>query len=178
MALDSSNKISFAPSADEMQALLAALQGLMDKLEPLLVDLNVEERHGLPKMGTRTVEFVGKALEYARDNPEFWPAYFDVDEFARDLAAIDKLRALQRPLNHLADMVDDSLLLSGSEAYAAALSFYLSIKAAAKRGLTGAALIADDLGTQFAGRGPRGDAARAPARALALPGKTPPSAAA
>jgi hypothetical protein len=163
MATDQSNRISLNIPAADMQDILAGLQAMLEKLRPHLVDLNVEERHALPKMGTRTVDFVGKALQYARDNPEFTPAFFDVDEFARDFAAVDTLRSLQRPLSQLADMVDDSLLLSGSEAYGSALSYYQSIKTAAKRGLPGAALIADDLGTQFQGRGPR--AIGAPARA-------------
>jgi hypothetical protein len=182
MTAAQTNQISFNPSVDDMQAFLAALQVLLDRLAPLLVDLNAEERHGLSKMGTRTVEFVGKTLQYARESPQFNPAFFDVDEFERDFAAIDKLRTLQRPIRHLADMLDDSMLLSGSEAYGAALSYYQSIKVASKRGLPGAALIAEDLGAQFVNRGPRPAAppapVPAPAPAPAAAGPTQPSAAA
>jgi hypothetical protein len=163
MAMDSGNQISLNIPEADMQAILAAQQVLLEKLRPHLVDLDAEGRQALPKMGTRTVEFVGKALHYARENPEFQPAFFDIEEFARDLTAVDTLRALQRPMSQIADMVDDSLLLSGSEAYASALSYYKSIKAAAKRGLPGAALIAEDLGTQFVGRGRPAAAAPAPA---------------
>jgi len=76
----------------------------------------------------------------------------DVYEFGRDLAAVDALRALQQPLSQIADTVDDNLLLSGSEAYAAALAYYQSVKAAAKLGQPGAAVIADDLSGRFPGR--------------------------
>ena len=60
--------------------------------------------------------------------------------------------ACNRALSRIADRVDDSLLLSGSQAYAAALAYYQSVKAAAKLGQPGAAVIADDLSERFPGR--------------------------
>jgi hypothetical protein len=159
MSMSLSNRISFAMPEEDMQAVLAALAVLQQKLVPNLIDLGVDDRRALPKMGAKSVDFVGKALKYARDNPELKPGFVDLDEFERDLSAVDALRALQRPLNKLADMVDDSVVLSGSEAYAAALSFYQATKNAARRGHPGAALIADDLAAQFLGRGGKGAAA-------------------
>jgi hypothetical protein len=165
MTLASGNRISFAPTEEKKQAIHAAIRLLQETLKPLLVDLSVDERRALPKMGSKTVEFVGKALNYARESPQFNPSFVDVDEFARDLAAVQELLALQRPLSMLADMVEDSVMLSGSEAYAAALSYYRAVKAAALLGQPGATLIAEDLGLQFANRGPKpGGAAGAPSR--------------
>jgi hypothetical protein len=158
MAIVLSNRISVAIPEEDLQAIVAALGVLQQKLVPHLVDLGAEDRRALPKMGAKSVDFVDKALKYARDNPELLPGFVDVDEFARDLGAVDALRGLQRPLNQIADMVDDSVVLSGSEAYAAALSFYQAAKIAARRGHPGAAVIADDLSAQFLGRGGKGAA--------------------
>jgi hypothetical protein len=150
-----SNRISLDIPADDMLAIQSALKTLQDKLQPHLVDLGPDERRKLPKMGAKTVDFVSKTLSYASTNPQLRPAFVDIDEFSRDLSAVGTLRALQQPLNQLADMVDDSLLLSGSEAYAAALACYQSIKSAARLNMPGAATIASDLAERFASQGPK-----------------------
>ena len=46
-----------------------------------------------------------------------------------------------------------SLLQAGSEAYSAARTYYLSVKAAAKLNVIGAATIVDDLSRSFPARG-------------------------
>jgi hypothetical protein len=137
----------------EAQAVRDAVKVLQDTLIPHLIDIGPEDRRALPKMGDKTVAFVEKALEYAREHPDMRPSFVDIDEFARDLAAVETLLALQRPLLQVIDMVEDSLLLAGSEAYSAALAFYESVKAFAKRNVAGAATIADDLARSLPARG-------------------------
>lgn len=147
-----SNRISLDIPAADMQEILAAVKTLQTKLLPHLVDLDADDRRVLPKMGAKTIDFVSRTLVSIQANPEFKPAFVDADEFARDLAAVSTLRVIQQPLSQLADMVDDSMMLSGSEAYAAALACYQSVKAAAKMSQPGAALIAADLSERFSGR--------------------------
>jgi hypothetical protein len=150
-----SNRISLQIPDEDVQAVRAAIQVLQERLVPHLIDLDAEERKVLPKMGTKTVEFVDKAFHYAEANPQLKPAFIDLMEFGRDLDAVNLLLSLQRPLAQVADMVDDSLMLAGSEAYAAALTFYQATKAAAKLNIPAAGTIADDLSQQFASRGLR-----------------------
>ena len=50
------------------------------------------------------------------------------------------------------DRLDDTMTLSGSEAYGAVLTFYNYIKGAAKSNVPGAQTIFDDLSTRFPGR--------------------------
>jgi hypothetical protein len=147
-----SNRISLDIAAEDMQVIEGALQALLNKLKPHLVPISAGDRRTLPRMGAKTIDFVTKALGYAHSNPEFKPAFVDTDEFSRDLSAVGTLRTLAQPLRQLADLVDDSLVLSGSEAYAAALAFYNTVKAGAKLGLPGAQTIADDLAARFPGR--------------------------
>jgi hypothetical protein len=147
-----SNRISLNIPAADLQAIMAAVKTLQDKLLPHLVDLDADDRHALPKMGAKTIDFVTRTLGAVQAHPEFKPAFVDADEFARDLAAVGALRAIQQPLDQIADMVDDSLMLSGSEAYAAALACYQSIKSAARLGQPGAAMLAADLSARFSGR--------------------------
>jgi hypothetical protein len=146
----------------DIQAVRDAVKVLQDKLVPHLIDLGPEERRALPKMGDRTVAFVGKALVYAREHPGMCPSFLDIDEFGRGLASVEMLLGLQRPLDQVVDMVEDSLLMAGSESLSAALAFYESAKAFAKRNVAGAATIADDLASSFPARGsksgaPKGD---------------------
>ena len=155
---DISNRISLNIPEADIEKIQAAVKVLQDLLEPHLVDLGPDERRVLPKMGDKTVSFVDKALEYARTNPELCPPFVNVEEFERDMAAVDLLLKLQRPLAQIADLVDDSLLLAGSEAYSAALACYHTIKGAARLNVAGAGTIAEDLGRQFTLRSGRGGA--------------------
>jgi hypothetical protein len=156
-----SNRISFALTADELQAVRGAIKVLQDTLVPRLVALGPQDRRELPKMGDRTVSFVLKTMDHVKRNPSLRPAYLDLADFAEDMAAVDVLQSLQRPLTQISSLVDDSLTLAGSEAYTAALVCYQAIKGAAKMKLPGAEAVAEDLAQQFAGRGAR--AATAPA---------------
>jgi hypothetical protein len=150
-----SNRISFALSDEELQTVRGAIKVLQDTLVPKLVALGPQDRRELPKMGDRTATFVLKTMDHVNRNPSLRPAYLDLAEFAADMAAVDVLQSLQRPLTQISSMVDDSLTLSGSEAYTAALACYHAIKGAAKMKLPGAEAVAEDLGQQFAGRGVR-----------------------
>jgi hypothetical protein len=140
-----SNRISLNLPDDQKRAVAGTLEALHDLLLPHLVDLGAAERHQLAKMGPMTVDFVASALEYARANPQYVPPYVDLDEFARDLAAVTWLHQVHASLEQVRDMVDDSMLLSGSEAYGAAQACFKSFKAAAQLGLPGADLIAKAL---------------------------------
>lgn len=158
------NRISLDIPDEDMQVIRSSVQALQEKLLPHLVDLNVGDRRKLPKMGAKTVDFVSKTLSYTRANTQMVPGFVDADEFNRDLAAVGILRELQQPLKQLADMVDDSLLLSGSEAYAAALACYHGFRLAAKMNMPGAETIYVDLSERFPGRPTK--AAAAAARAV------------
>ena len=146
------NRIAFQISDADLQAVQAALQTLQAKLVPLLINLGPDDRRQLPKMGPKTVDFVSRTLSYTRGNPQFQPSFVDIDDFTIDLAAVAQLRELMQPLAQITDMVEDTLLLSGSEALTAALSCYQAFKGAAKANAPGAATIAADLATRFPGR--------------------------
>jgi hypothetical protein len=155
------SRISLDLPAADVQDIQAALKVLQDKLLPHLIDLGPEARRELPKMGDKTVAFVGKALDYARANPQLRPAYLDLTEFEKDWTAVELLASVQRPLSQVMDIVDDSLLLAGSEAYGAALLYYQSVKSAARAQVPAAATIAEDLAQRFPGRSARQNAPEA-----------------
>ena len=59
---------------------------------PFLVDLPIDERIRMSKLSRKFLDFVQRALLYARTNPRFVPVYLSVEEFARSVAVIYKIK--------------------------------------------------------------------------------------
>ena len=119
---------------------------------PFLIDLTTDERRGLSKMGDKSSAFVTKALEVATQNPDFLPRSFSVEEMRKDVELMQMLQPILMVINQLQDLVEDTYMQVGSEAYTAALNVYTY----AKNSPSGTALegVAEDLGRRFA-RKPR-----------------------
>ncbi|HMS39966.1 MAG TPA: hypothetical protein PKE69_07065 [Pyrinomonadaceae bacterium] len=115
---------------------------------PFLIDLTIEDRQSLPKMGDKSRAFVSQALALAEQNDEFLPRSFDVTEMRRDVDLTTQLLPILTALAQLVELVEDTYLLAGSDAYSAALIVYSS----AKRNGQGEALdnLLDALGQRFA----------------------------
>jgi len=141
------NRVSGALSQADRDAVLGAISTIKEKL-PFLIDLTPEERKYLPKMGDKSQAFVRKALEVAQQNQDFLPRSFDVDEMRRDVELFEALYPALLAINQLQELLDDTVLEVGSEAYAAALVVYNGAKSAGKgAGLDGAL---DEMGKRFA----------------------------
>lgn len=130
----SGSLISAELSAENQQAVLDALAAAREKL-PFLVPLSPEDRKSLPKMGDKGRVFVAKALEIAKQNPDILVRSFDVDEFERDLALVDALSPVLLAVQSFHEMIDDTMLAVGSDAYLSALEVYNAAKRAKAPGL-------------------------------------------
>jgi hypothetical protein len=130
----------------EMQGHVSALQTLLTEF---LVALTPLERQKLAKANDKTMPFVDKSFEYAKTNPEFVPGYLDMKEFETDMTATSDLKTLLNPLSQLNRGLEDTVMLSSSEAYQSALTYYNNVKQAAKMSVPNAKNIADDLGKRF-----------------------------
>jgi hypothetical protein len=141
------NKVSARFSPADREAVMQAISTIRQKL-PFLIDLSTEERKALPKLGDKSRAFVSKALEIAAQNPDFLPRSFDLDEMRRDIELFEALYPILLSLTQLQELVDDTSVAVGSEAYAAGLMVYNYAKASGK----GAGLdsMVDDLGRRFA----------------------------
>jgi hypothetical protein len=103
----------------------------------------------MPNMGDKTIAFVGKTLIHMEQNPQFVPPYVNVEECRKDVEGANILRKLKNPLDQISEMISDSMIQCGSEAYIASLAFYNSVKAAAKSNVPGADTIYSDLKKRF-----------------------------
>ena len=148
--MSNENKISIIVSVQTIQDALQAINTLKGQLTGL-VTLTPDERRTYLKMGDKSLAFVQKAQEYAGLHPELVPSFVDVAEMKKDIDAVMALQTIYRALNEIHSALDDSILLAGSEAFMAALTFYNAAKSAAKSNVQGAKAIADDLGARFPG---------------------------
>ena len=135
------------PTTDRIDAALTAAQTTAiaakltetQALMPFLVDLTLEERQSLPKMGDKSRAFVTRCFELASQDDSFLPRNLDVAAFGKDLSLANALEPIRARLAKLLELIEDTQILAGSEAYLAALETYH----AAKRSGKGAGL--DDL---------------------------------
>ena len=114
--------------------------------------LKIEERHELPKMGPKTIGFVKKAYDFARQPPKLVPQYLDMDVYGTDCEDAHGLWTLVNSIWQVEQNAADTEMAAGSEAYQASLLFYNSVKAAAAQNIPGAKAVYQELRTRF----PRG----------------------
>lgn len=143
------NRISLHISDDDLLEITNAVQILQSKLRPYLINLSGEERMSLAKMGDRNIAFIEKCKEYIEQNPELTPNYISFEEMQVDLDAVEILRKLNNPVAQISAAINDTMMLSGSEAYMAALAYYYHVKGAARMKMPGAQTIYDELKKQF-----------------------------
>ncbi|MDR1505365.1 MAG: hypothetical protein LBT43_23205 [Prevotella sp.] len=133
--------------------ILERVQRLIDEannlLAPYIYSLTPKERHEILKMGNRSVGFVKKVFDYARHYPQFCPSYLDLDAFEIDVKDATGLRVVNISAHQLADNIDDTSMIAGSEALQAALIFYSAVKTAAEQDIPGAKEIYNDLKAHF-----------------------------
>ena len=107
------------------------------------------EIKSLSKLGDIRIPFVEKVAQYAVSNPEFLPPFADVPEFTTDFKAFTDLREMVRPLRQIIDNLENSMTVSGSEAWDFARNYYKTVQFQARMGVPGAQTILDDLRILF-----------------------------
>ena len=143
------NLVSITISKENKAKIDAAVAELNKTLKPLLITLTPDQRREIPKMSDGTTPFVEKTLDYAKSNAEFAPPYMDIPELEVDLKAVEDLQSVYRPLLQLMQQLDDSIMLSGSEAYIASLAYYNSVKMGSRMNVPNAKAIYADLKKRF-----------------------------
>jgi len=120
------------------------LQAVGDSL-PFMLELTKEERIGISKLGRKRIDFMERALRYAKANPQFVPSYLDVAAFEQDVTLRSQLYLIHDLTQKMNKKMKDTLLVLEAEAYEASRVFYASVKTAAQKGEDGAEILAKDL---------------------------------
>ncbi|MDR2554696.1 MAG: hypothetical protein LBC64_04635 [Fibromonadaceae bacterium] len=80
------NKHSQSIPAATLELAKTKIEEVAELLKPYLIALTPDEKHEIPKMGPKTLNFVEKSHEYAHENPSLVPNYLQMDEFDIDFA--------------------------------------------------------------------------------------------
>jgi hypothetical protein len=143
------NIVSIQVSSEQLQQVQSALLTIQEAFGGQLIVLRPDERRELPKINERNLPFVEKVMEYCVSTPQFAPPYLNIAELKIDLAAVKNLTSILRSFEQLYLMLSDTVMLSGSEAYVAALTYYHAVKQAAKVHVPGAEAVYNDLSVRF-----------------------------
>lgn len=143
------NVVSVQLTTKEIEDSVKNLKTIQTRLQGRLIALQPNERRELPKMSDKTLPFVEKVTEYADSRPEFVPFYLSIEEMKIDFKAVNDLKQILRETEQLCQTLSDTITLSGSEAYTAALAYYNSVKQAARANVPHAAPIYEDLRKRF-----------------------------
>ena len=143
------NQVSAALTDANVTSILAALTTI-EGLLPFLIsraagDVNV-------MLGEKSVAFDKKCAGYMTSNPEFIPGYVNPAEVLKDRALRDQFSQFLPRLNLLAAKAQDTYDVVGNEMMMADLAYYGNTSDAAKRGITSAGDIHNDLATRYPGR--------------------------
>jgi hypothetical protein len=151
--MDNSISITIPPS--DLQIVKDALATIQTTLEPYLIALTPEDRRKLLKMGDGSEPFVAKVMDYAVSDPQFLPPYVQFAEMKKDWEAVTGLLPIFRTVQQLENNLSDTVMLTGSETFDASLSYYNSVKMAAKMNVPNAKTIYEDLSKRFEAQGKR-----------------------
>lgn len=144
------NRISAEVTAANKTAILTKITEIKALL-PFLINLTKDERMTLPKLGGSSLQFDEQCASYMASAPNLVPPFLTVAEVDKDRALRLVLADIWREVNKLCEAVDDTLLVVGSEIWLADLSFYQTVRQAARRNVVGADSIYDDLRERFPG---------------------------
>ncbi|NJN89324.1 MAG: hypothetical protein HC878_02395 [Leptolyngbyaceae cyanobacterium SL_5_14] len=132
--------------SDADQASIEAALGTIREKLAFSVTMTPEERRKLAKLGDKTRAFVQKSAEFAARHPDYLPRRFDLDAMQEDIDLFMALYPIWVELHDLQELVYNTYLLAGSEAYAAAREVYNSAKATGKGEIDGSL---NEMGRRF-----------------------------
>jgi len=143
-----SNYISAEISSEKVSETLGLLTSVKNNM-PFLIKLENVSKKGMVSLDDSRTPFVAKCLQYALKEDKIVPPYVDLEELSSDIILFTNLQNIAREVNRLADMLNDTRIAAGTDAYVAALSIYNSAKQAAKMNVPGTQAIVDDLKKAF-----------------------------
>lgn len=125
------SNLSFAITAAQKAAIKTAADTIRTNLS-FLINLSLEERKSLRKIGSKRLGYVKDVLDGSKANPSSIPSAINMAEFDKDVqgyADMSEIAALLRPLF---EAIEDTTIAVGSEATRTADQCYKNLKANAK----------------------------------------------
>ena len=148
-----SNRVSASLSVAAINNIKTALSTIKTNL-PFAVGLTDDERITLPKINEANRLFVSDAINAVSNNAGMLPAYFTPTEMKLDYDLYVALDELVLLCTQTTELMRDTQMLAGSEAFVGALTAYRLIGAAAKAGVPGADAVYASMEERFKNQGP------------------------
>lgn len=139
--------VSAVITAEDLQKVITHVQQA-ESLLPFLISLSNEERVALPKLGPKSVDFVGDSNETLKAFPNIMPPTFDREEFSKDSDLVKALITIKMNVDAFQQKLDDTLMEVGSEAMLSALEVYAQVQLQ-KDGVPGLRSAFDKLKSRF-----------------------------
>ncbi len=143
------NRISFSLTEAEQAQLNQHLNSIIAILQPKAIVLDAEDRLELIKMADGNLPFTEKAIGYMESNPNFKPDFVSKEEAEVDLDAFKLGKQFLTVAQQVESILENICVLSGSEAYTAALIYYKNVKMQAQLKQPGAQEIYEELAKRF-----------------------------
>lgn len=120
------------------------------EMKPYCVELTPDQREELPKMGVRNTGKVSNITNEMNVAPEYAPPMFSIEEVNKDFKVVSDLSPISTKIANLEMMVNDTLIIAGSEAYLGCMDYYCSVKRFASQSDPKAKAIFERLSPMFA----------------------------
>ncbi len=143
------NRSNIVLTDEQKTTVYSSIESIHSVLNAIFIPITKEEKREIPKMSDKTIPFVDKVNYYLEKNPEFAPSFMHADGFQIDFQSYKDLNGFYRILQQLVQNLDDTIMVTGSEAYRGALAYYNAVKQASKMNAPGAKTIYDDLKNRF-----------------------------
>ena len=155
------NVVSVVLTTKEVEQAVQRLKEINNQLGDQLIALQPAQRMEMLTVSDRSMPFLEKVVAYVDSRPEFVPFYLSVEDLKIDYQAVNDLKLIAREAEQLCQALNDTITMSGSEAYTAALAYYRSVKQAAQANVPHAQAVYEDLRKRFERRPRRSSAAPA-----------------
>lgn len=142
--------IQLSLTAEDYSAIDGALTVLETRLAGL-IDLSVDERRSIVRMGEKSENFCRQTLLAMDENRSMIPASVGLDDARADLEHLDALRRRTLRLQRLTGRCEDTTTALGSDVMSAALEGYGLLKMLGKG--SGLAPLRESIAGRFSRRG-------------------------
>jgi len=130
---------------DVFQSVESRLDEIEVLFNPYRVVLSPAEKNGMIKFGYDFIKFLEISHKFAVKYPELFPFFREKSLLNKEFFIVYELWKIHNKMEELDNAVKDTGLLAGSCAMETALSFYQTVKIAARRDIPGARVIFEEL---------------------------------
>lgn len=154
------NRVTYVLTQQDHDVLHSAFKQIFGVVGKFEQPLSPKERQTLPKMDVSNKAFSEDAITEFKNNAELMPGYLKVEPIEASLNIFEGLTEYVQLSKQLAEKLEDTQMLAGSECYTACLAIYRQFEAAVNSNVSGADTSYAKLKKRFAGQGT--PAAKAP----------------